>query len=157
MGAFRAVATDDDVLAGYARLMEDRDLRTRAHAAMEWLAWEDAVISLEPNGQMNAYSNKPPEAQLAFVRICAHYAAHGAWLEDGVILREAHRLGGIPGVIIHGRLDLGSPIATAWELARAWRQAHLVIVDDSGHTGSDRMRAEALAATERFKITWSTG
>jgi proline iminopeptidase len=154
---FRAGAIDDDVLAGYTRLMDDPDLRTRAHAAAAWLAWEDTVISLEPNGQTNAYSNKPRDAQLAFVRICAHYASHGAWLEDGVVLREAHRLAGIPGIIIHGRLDLGSPIATAWELTRAWPHAHLVIVDDSGHTGSDRMRAEALAATERFKTRSSTG
>jgi proline iminopeptidase len=136
--------------------MEHPDPRIRARAAAEWLAWEDAVISLEPHGRPNAYSEKLPDAQLAFVRICAHYVSHGAWLEDGLILREAHRLAGIPGVIIHGRLDLGSPIATAWELAGAWPDAHLVTVSDSGHTGSDRMRAEALAATERFKAR-STG
>ena len=26
----------------------------------DWLAWEDAVISLEPNGKPNAYSDRPP-------------------------------------------------------------------------------------------------
>jgi hypothetical protein len=36
--------------------------------------------------------------------------------------------------------------------APAWPDAELVIVGDSGHTGSDAMRAEALAATERFKL-----
>ena len=69
----------------------------------------------------------------------------------GHLLREAHLLAGIPGVIIHGRLDLGSPLSTAWELARAWPDAELVVVGDSGHTGSDAMRDAALAATERFK------
>jgi proline iminopeptidase len=72
-------------------------------------------------------------------------------LEEGEILREAHRLSAIPGVIIHGRLDLGSPVSTAWELGRAWRRAELIVVEDSGHTGSDAMREAALAATERFK------
>ena len=53
--------------------------------------------------------------------------------------------------MIHGKLDLGSPLATAWELTQAWRTAQLVVVGDSGHTGSDTMREAALAATERFK------
>ena len=137
---------DGDLLAAYARLMEDPNPDVRTRAAASWLAWEDAVISGEPNGTPNAYSNRPPDAQLAFVRICAHYFSNGAWLEEGVLIRDAHRLRGIPGVLIHGRLDMGSPLGTAWELARAWPDARLVVVDDSGHTGSESMRAEVLAA-----------
>ena len=45
----------------------------------------------------------------------------------------------------------GSPLCTAWELTQAWPDAELVVVGDSGHTGSDAMRQAALAATERFK------
>ena len=60
------------------------------------------------------------------------------------------RLAGIPGVLLHGRLDLGSPVGTAWELAQAWPGCELVVVDDSGHTGSDTMRELALEATARF-------
>jgi proline iminopeptidase len=59
-------------------------------------------------------------------------------------------LRGIPGVLIHGRLDLGSPLTTAWELRQAWADTDLVVID-AGHTGSDATRAEVLAATERFK------
>jgi proline iminopeptidase len=92
----------------------------------------------------------PPAAQLAFVRICAHYFSRAAWLEEGALLRDANRLAGIPGVLIHGRLDLGSPVRTAWELARAWPDARLVVIDDSGHTGSATMTNEILAALRRF-------
>ena len=148
---FRSVVDDDDVVAGYARLMASSDSGIRERAAQAWLAWEDAVISLEPNGTPNAYSDRPPDAQLAFVRICTHYFSHGAWLEEGQLLRDTHRLAGIAGIVIHGRLDLGSPLATAWELTHAWRNAELVVVSDSGHTGSDAMRQAALAASERFK------
>jgi hypothetical protein len=98
---------------------------------------DTAVISLEPNGRPNAYSDKPPHDQLALVRICTHYFSHAAWLEEGELLRQAPLLTGIPGAIIHGRLDLGSPVATAWELVHAWPGAGLVVVRDSGHTGSD--------------------
>ncbi|MFG1750403.1 prolyl aminopeptidase [Streptosporangium sandarakinum] len=143
---------DGDLLAAYARLMEHPDAEVRARAATDWLAWEDAVISMEPNGKKGAYSDRPSDEMLAFVRICAHYFSHDAWLEDGVLLREAHRLAGIPGVLIHGRHDLGSPVSTAWELAQAWPDAKLVIVEDSGHTGSDTMRDEIRAALDRFSV-----
>ncbi len=141
---------DGDLLAAYSRLMEDPDVDVRGKAATDWLAWEDAVISQEPHGTPKAYSSRPRAARLAFVRICAHYFSNGAWLQEGALLREAHRLAGIPGVLIHGRLDMGSPLATAWELARAWPEAELVIVGDSGHTGSDTMKEESLRALDGF-------
>ena len=141
---------DGDLVAAYARLMEDPDRRVRARAAHDWSAWEDAVVSLEQNGTPNAYGDRPPDALLAFVRITAHYFAHGAWLEEGALLRDAGRLAGVPGVLIHGRLDLGGPLRTAWELARAWPDAELVVVPDSGHTGSDTLRERKLRALDAF-------
>jgi len=74
---------DGDLLAAYARLMENPDADVRGKAAANWLSWEDAVISQEPHGTPDTYSSRPPAAQLAFVRICAHYYSHGAWLEEG--------------------------------------------------------------------------
>jgi proline iminopeptidase len=139
-----------DLVAAYARLMEHPDAAVRARAATDWLAWEDVVISLEPNGKPQAYSSRPPAAALAFVRICAHYFSHGAWLEEDELLRNAARLAGIPGALVHGRLDMGSPLRTAWELAQVWPDARLVVVDDSGHTGSEDMRYETLEAVDQF-------
>jgi proline iminopeptidase len=141
---------DGDLVAAYARLMENLAPAVRDAAAAAWLAWEDAVISLEPKGTPNAYSARPTVAQHAFVRICAHYFSHGAWLAEGQLLRDAGRLAGIPGALIHGRLDMGSPVGTAWELSRAWPDARLIVVGDSGHTGSDTMRDEILRAIDRF-------
>ncbi len=139
-----------DLVAAYARLLENPDPAVRTRAAWDWLAWEDAVISLESSGTPGAYSDRPPEAALAFVRICAHYFSHGAWLEEDELLRNAGRLAGIPGVLLHGRHDLGSPVGTAWELAQAWPGSELMIVDDSGHTGSQAMRELALRTVAGF-------
>jgi proline iminopeptidase len=141
---------DGDLVAGYARLMEHPDPAVREKAAVDWCAWEDAVVSLEPKGKPSPYGGKPPLARLAFVRICSHYFAHGAWLEEGALLRDAGRLAGIPGVLIHGRHDLSGPLDTAWQLARAWPGAELIVVDDSGHTGSDAMAGEIYRALDRF-------
>ncbi|MFI6448266.1 prolyl aminopeptidase [Kitasatospora sp. NPDC050543] len=141
---------DGDLVAAYARLMEHPDPDVRSRAAVSWAAWEDAVLSAEPDGAPNPYGDRPPVALLAFVRICAHYFAHAAWLEEGQLIRDAGRLAGIPGVLIHGRLDMSGPLETAWELARAWPGAELVVVDDAGHKGSATMRAALYGAFERF-------
>jgi proline iminopeptidase len=141
---------DGDLVAAYARLLEHPDADVRTRATSDWLTWEDAVISLESNGRPGAYSARPPHAALALVRICTHYFSHGAWLDEGVLLRDAGRLAGIPGVLVHGRHDMGGPVRTAWELATAWPDAELVVVEDSGHTGSTTMGDHLLAAIDRF-------
>jgi proline iminopeptidase len=143
----------EELLMVYSRLMADPDPDLRARAATEWLAWEDAVISMEGNGKPGQYGNRPDDAKLAFVRICAHYFANGAFLDDGVLLREAGRLAGIPGILIHGRGDLGGPVITAWELARAWPGAELIVIEDSGHTGSRAMQEALHDAGDRLFTT----
>ncbi|MER7514072.1 prolyl aminopeptidase [Streptomyces lavendulae] len=152
--AFRDALPEADrggnLVAAYNRLINSTDEAVRIKAARDWCAWEDAVIAHEALGTPGAYSGKPDDALMAFVRICAHYFANDAWLDDGQLLRDAGRLAGIPAVLIHGRLDLASPLNTAWELARAWPDAELKVLDDSGHTGSPAMRNAILEATERF-------
>jgi proline iminopeptidase len=145
-------APDGDIVGAYARLLEHPDAAVREKATNDWCAWEDAVLSWETDGATNPYGDRPSLDALAFVRIAAHYFSHGAWLEEGVLLREAHRLAGIPGVLIHGRRDLGGPLLTAWELHRAWPGSRLIVVEDAGHLGSAASRAHALEALDGMAL-----
>jgi proline iminopeptidase len=122
-----AAERDGDLVAAYYRLLNHPDRAVREKAAREWCDWEDAVVSLEPGYQRNPRYDDP-RFRMAFARIVTHYFHHHAWLEDGILLHEAHRLAGIPGVLVHGRLDLGTPAVTAWELAQAWPGAELELV-----------------------------
>jgi proline iminopeptidase len=141
---------DGDLVAAYARLMENPDPQVRARAAHDWHTWEDATISLEPGGHPGSYSARPPAELLARARICAHYFAHAAWLEEGALLRDAGRLAAVPTVLIHGRLDLGSPLSVAWALARAWPGAELAVIYDSGHSGSPTMSEKKREALDHL-------
>ncbi|MCQ8768411.1 prolyl aminopeptidase [Streptomyces telluris] len=141
---------DGDVVAAYARLTEHPDAAVREKATADWCAWEDAVLSGETEGATAPYTGRAAAARLALVRICAHYFSHGAWLEEGALLRDAGRLAGIPGVLVHGRLDLAGPLGTAWELARAWPGSRLVVVDGAGHLGTAATRRHVLGALDAF-------
>jgi proline iminopeptidase len=67
-----------------------------------------------------------------------------------VLLREAHRLAGIPGVLVHGRQDMGGPLEPAWMLSKAWPDAELIVVEDAGHLSSTVTTGHVLDALDRF-------
>ena len=69
-----------------------------------------------------------------------------------MLLREAHVLAGIPGVLIHGRLDMSGPLITPWELSRAWPDAQLLVAEDSGHLGSPTSRDQILHSLDRLAL-----
>jgi proline iminopeptidase len=144
---------DGDLVEAYHRLLHDPDPEVRAKAAKDWHDWEAASLSVDPEAKPSPQWMQP-EFQMARARIVTHYFRHNAWLEDGILLRESHRLSGIPGIMVHGRLDLGAPLVTAWELSQAWPEGQLVVVSGAGHTANDPGMTEAvIAATDSFAKT----
>jgi len=130
--------------------LNDPDAAIREKAARDWCDWEDAVVSTAPDRKPHPrYAD--PRFRLGFARIVTHYFRRGAWLEEGALIRGAHKLADIPGVLIHGRLDLGSPIDTAYQLSKAWPGSELTVVHDAGHeTRTPGMHESILAALDRF-------
>ncbi len=139
---------DGNLVTAYHQLLNVQpDEAIRQRAADDWCAWEDAASPLPDGGPNRRYED--PAFRMTFARIVTHYFHHNAWLEPDQLLRNAGRLAGIPGVLIHGRLDLGGPLDTAWQLAQAWPDAQLKVVD-TGHTGGDQMTAAIVEATNHF-------
>ena len=137
-----------DLVADYYRLLNHPDPAVRNQAALDWVTWEDSLVSADP-----AYRPAPPEPHwaMAFARIVTHYFHHNAWLAEEQLLRNADKLAGIPGVMVQGRLDFGGPLMTAWELAQAWPAGKLVVIQGAGHTAQDAGMTEAvIAATDGF-------
>jgi len=142
---------DGDLVDAYARLLSHADAGVRQAAARAWCDWEDAIVALESGGVPNPrYADA--RFRMGFARIVTHYFRHGAWLTEDQLLSRADLLAAIPGVLIHGRMDLGGPLQAAWELARAWPASELVVLDDAGHT-SDALGACVVSATDRFGVS----
>ena len=133
----------------YAELLFDPDPAVREQAAREWCAWEDTHVSLTPGHQHNPRYDDP-EFRLRFARLVTHYWRHAAFLEEEQLLRDAARLNGIPGVLIHGRYDVSSPLEIAWRLSQRWETSELHVLDDAGHGGGPTFGSVIVDALNRF-------
>jgi proline iminopeptidase len=142
---------DGSLVDAYNRLLHHPDPAVRGKAARDWCDWEDAHVRTRPSQAPNPRYDDPV-FRLCFARLVTPYWRHAAWLADGVLLREAGRLAGIPGVLVHGRLDVSSPLDVPWGLARSWRGSELVVVEDAGHGGAPEMGAAIVSATDRFTL-----
>jgi proline iminopeptidase len=79
-----------------------------------------------------------------------HNWRHACFLEDGQLMRDASRLAGIPGTLVHGRLDPSSPVDVPWQLRHRWPGSDLVVVDEGRHSGRQGMLEALRHAIDRF-------
>ena len=140
-----------DLISAYHRRLTSDDESVRLAAAKAWSIWEGATSYLHIDPEF-ATSHGDPTFALAFARIENHYFVNGGFFEvEEQLLRDAHKIADIPGVIVHGRYDVVCPVANAWELHKAWPKAELSISPASGHSAFEAENVDALvAATDRF-------
>ena len=142
-----------DMAAAYHRRLMGNDEAVQLQAAKAWAQWEGRTITLLPS--QDAASFADPHFARAFARIENHYFTHGGFMEEGQLIRNAHRLTGIPAVIVQGRYDMCTPPATAWELYRSWQEADPTVelhwVGDAGHAFNEPgILDQLIKATDRF-------
>ena len=140
-----------DLVAAYHRRLTSPDPELRLSAARAWSRWEGATSKLLPDPDFTDHYEDEAFA-LAFAAIECHYFVNRGWFDpDDQLLRDAHRLRGIPGVIVQGRYDVVCPMESAWALHRAWPEADFIITPDAGHNSFEPANSRALvAATDRF-------
>ncbi|GAA2428697.1 prolyl aminopeptidase [Streptomyces glaucus] len=143
---------DGDLAAAYNRLLESPDPEVRARAARAWTDWETAIVPAPPR---SVARYEDPVFRLGFARTVTHYFGNGHFLgegnDEGVVLRDAHLLRGIPGTLVQGSLDFGNLLGVVWRLHHAWPGSELIVVDDARHGAGEPGVPEALvAATDRY-------
>ncbi|MDR1386227.1 MAG: prolyl aminopeptidase [Propionibacteriaceae bacterium] len=146
----RAGRTDPgDNIAAYHELLWDRDPAVASAAAVAWTVWEAMTSALSVAPERVAQSSDPRSA-LAFARIENHYFVNAAWLAEGQLIDQVDRVRHLPAVIVQGRYDLCCPARTAWDLAQAWPEADLRLVQ-AGHSVFEPATVDELVrATDRF-------
>ena len=141
-----------DLISAYHRRLTSSDEATRLAAARAWSVWEASTSLLLPD-EAFIDSHRDAHFALSFARIESHYFVHGGFFDvEDQLLRDAHRLRGIPGVIVHGRYDVVCPIRNAWDLHKAWPDSRMVVSPAAGHSAFEPQNASALVeATDGFR------
>lgn len=140
-----------DLLAAYAKRLNDPDPAVHMPAAHHWSTYEGACSTLLPSPATVAHFAEDVVA-LGLARIEAHYFANHVFLPENALLENAFRLRPIPGVIVQGRYDMVCPIVSADDLHRAWPEAEYIVVPDAGHSAWEPgISAQLVAAMERLK------
>lgn len=141
-----------DLIAAYHRRLTGADEVVKLEAARAWSMWEGTAISLLPDPARIAAFGDPAYA-IAFARIETHYFQNRGFFErDDQLIADAGRLRDIPGIIVHGRYDMCTPISIGWDLHKAWPEASFRVVDDAGHAMTEPGIVDALVtATEEYK------
>lgn len=126
----------DNLLQAYYRRLTGDEETTRLEAARAWSVWEGRCATLLPSEDTVAGFADPHRA-LSLARIECHYFVNNIFMAPKQLLRDAPKLHGIPGVIVHGRYDIICPLANAWALHKAWPESALRIIPDAGHAASE--------------------
>ncbi len=145
------VAERGDMIAAYHKRLTSSDPSTRIAAAKAWSIWEGTTLALtEDRERISLFGNEA--YALAFARIECHYFTNRGFFErDDQLLVNAHLLAGIPGIMVHGRYDVVTPLKSAWDLKRVWPRAELRIVPAAGHAMTEPgIVHELILATRRF-------
>jgi proline iminopeptidase len=138
------------VVAAYNKRLTGNDPVVQLEAAKAWSLWEGETITLLPSADLSA-AHGDDHFAIAFARIENHYFHHDCWLEPEQLLRDAARLHGIPGAIVHGRYDMPCSLRYAWALHKAWPDAELHVIEGAGHAYSEPGILDRLIrATDRF-------
>lgn len=140
-----------DLISAFQRRLTSDDEAVRLAAARAWSVWEGATSFLHVD-QDFVTGHEDARFALAFARIENHYFVNKGFLEvDDQLLRDAYRIAGIPGVIVHGRYDVVCPVQNAWDLHKVWPKAELVVTPTSGHSAFEAENTDALVrATDAF-------
>lgn len=139
-----------DPLKSYYARLTSADEGVRLAAARAFSKWEGQCSSLVPAAASVAAAEEPSFA-ISRSRIEAHYFVNAGFMEkDGQLIAEAHKLRGIPTVIVQGRYDTVCPCTTAYELHKAWPESRLIMTSAAGHASVDPQNDAVLRAAVRM-------
>lgn len=132
-------------------LIESEDPEQSAKYSKLWAWYEFKVAGLEMSDE--DVNEKLDEVDsFAFARIENYYMTKKCFLEEGQLLKDAHKLEGIPIIIVNGRYDVICPPKNAYRLQKVCPDAKLVFAESAGHwMGEKPIERELLKAAKQFE------
>ncbi len=127
-----------DPISSYYKILSGPSSSKRSEAARAWSVWEGSTCKLLRDDEQIEESAEE-EFATAFARIENHYFVnHGFFKDENELLKGVEKIRHIPAVIVHGRYDVICPLENAWDLHKAWPEAEFKIIEDAGHSLSEK-------------------
>ena len=128
---------------------DDRDIALRA--GEQWVDYEGSCSTLYPIFRTITADNEREAAHILSLTE-SHYYQNHILKSESEILGKIDNFRHVPGVIIHGRYDMITPIHNAYKLHKAWPESDLIIVPDGGHSALDpAIQDRILMATDNAR------
>ena len=140
-----------DLVAAYYKRLTSNDDSVRIEAAKAWSIWEASTSKLIQSEE-SIHAFEDTKVAEAFARIECHYFTNRGFFDtDEWLLENVDKIRHIPTVIVQGRYDVVCPMISAWELHRAFPEADFEIVQDAGHSMTEKgIAAKLVEYTDKF-------
>jgi len=140
-----------DLVAAYYKRLTSNDDSVRIEAAKAWSIWEASTSKLIQSEE-SIHAFEDAKVAEAFARIECHYFTNRGFFDtDEWLLENVDKIRHIPTVIVQGRYDVVCPMTSAWELHRAFPEADFEIVQDAGHSMTEKgIAAKLVEYTDKF-------
>ena len=140
-----------DLVAAYYKRLTSNDDSVRIEAAKAWSIWEASTSKLIQSEE-SIHAFEDVKVAEAFARIECHYFTNRGFFDtDEWLLENVDKIRHIPTVIVQGRYDVVCPMISAWELHRAFPEADFEIVQDAGHSMTEKgIAAKLVEYTDKF-------
>jgi proline iminopeptidase len=140
-----------DLVAAYYKRLTSNDDAVRIEAAKAWSIWEASTSKLIQSEE-SIHAFEDAKVAEAFARIECHYFTNRGFFDtDEWLLENVDKIRHIPTVIVQGRYDVVCPMISAWELHRAFPEADFEIVQDAGHSMTEKgIAAKLVEYTDKF-------
>lgn len=127
----------------YATCLQGSNELARMSAAKSWALWQARCSSMQPHLYViDQYSD--PHFALALATLESYYINNHYFIAENEVMNNIDKIKHVPTYIVHGRFDLVSPLASAWELHQAIPASNLRIVRDAGHSDRESGIIDAL-------------
>lgn len=149
LAAVPATLRDGNITAALNELLRSSNPEVHDAAAQAWCKWEDRLATLSGPVQPSQRF-LDPRLRLGFARLVTHYFGNHAFLDEDAITGRLDRLGNVPAYFLRGRLDIASPLRSAYEVAGNLPLATLEVVETDAHGAGDDTLDRLVKVLDKF-------
>ncbi|MCO4784094.1 MAG: prolyl aminopeptidase [Candidatus Cloacimonetes bacterium] len=129
-----SIINKQSLVESYYDAITHEDINVRHQTAKAWCKWEDTHVSIVPDTEPHL-SLKDPEFQLNFTTLVIHYWVNYGFNINDSFFERIENISHIPAVLIHGRMDISSPLDSVYRIHENWKESQLIIIENEGHGG----------------------